>query len=587
MSAEFKVGFLFLAGVGALFVLTVLVSDVPIFKAGYEFDVLFADAAGLDKGDRVLVSGVVVGEVNRVDLTEDGRVKVHCRVSRDGVRIPIDSEFTIRHSSLLGGLAVYITPGRSATTVKQRPTVEGLPPQDIVSSLTSTSESIGELVRSVQSKLDDVVADVRKAIKTLTEGEGTIPKLMSDKALYEDLKKTVSNLRKVSDNLNEGKGTVGRLLVDESLYDEATSLVKDIKDAVADAKKVVGDFRSSYENSEGIFKLIKEEDVYRSLKKAAADVEALTSKVKGALEGDSILNQLLKPGGGQLFDDLSGAFADLGSVMKDIKEGDGPLPALIRDKEMAKDLKETIKSVRNVTARLDEQYRKGTLLEGIIGKKLVRKTEKVITDAEAALAPMARLRVYVGLGGARYELQKETAGSVWLRLQPTRHRYFLLGGTFFQMDEDSPVSFDYTRQQAGHVMVYPTFQLAWLFTLREGTLGKEERRAGHTLPLDRIVLTARGGLLEGKGGAGVDVDFLRYLRLTIEARDTHTDWDRYHEHISPFLLRATVGVRIGRIFWVYLGGSNLLDRAEVCGGITIEWEDRDIRSIVSVAGLMQ
>ena len=183
MTSEIKVGVLFVVGVATLFVFTVLISGMPFLSKGFAFEAEFPDAAGIDRGDKVLFAGVVVGEVERV-FFDGTKVVVRCRVRRDDVRIPEDSTFSIRHSTLLGGLAVYIEPGKAREFVKANQRVVGLPPQDIVSSLTRTSESIGSLVRSVQDKLDSIVGEIKKALTSFTEGDGTLQKLLKDKKLY-------------------------------------------------------------------------------------------------------------------------------------------------------------------------------------------------------------------------------------------------------------------------------------------------------------------------------------------------------------------------------------------------------------------
>ncbi|RKY13304.1 MAG: hypothetical protein DRP82_05570, partial [Planctomycetota bacterium] len=69
--------------------------------------------------------------------------------------------------------------------------------------------------------------------------------------------------------------------------------------------------------------------------------------------------------------------------------------------------------------------------------------------------------------------------------------------------------------------------------------------------------------------------------------DVHTDTKRFYEDVEPFMLRAYLTIKLSRYIRIYLGGSNLLDTPEFCGGVVVEWEDKDIKSIVGIAGALQ
>jgi phospholipid/cholesterol/gamma-HCH transport system substrate-binding protein len=49
-------------------------------------------------------------------------------------------------------------------------------------------------------------------------GQGALGVLLYDQKTADDLRLTVSNVRDVSDKLTNGKGTLGRLINDDSLY---------------------------------------------------------------------------------------------------------------------------------------------------------------------------------------------------------------------------------------------------------------------------------------------------------------------------------------------------------------------------------
>ncbi|MCX7702478.1 MAG: MlaD family protein [Planctomycetota bacterium] len=578
MTTELKVGFLFFVGLAALFVFTLAISDVPFLKKGYEFEIVFPDAAGIEKGDKVLLSGVTVGDISDLSFTEDGEVLMTCHISNEQTRIPADSRFMIKPFSLLGGLSVYIFPGKSPQTVKEVRRVRGEPPPDLVTSLSKAGDTLSDSFASLEKKLSDVLAEVKKAVGMFTENDGTVQRLLKERKLYDDIAQVAEDLKRLSGDVREGKGTIGKLFADDSLYNDLKGAVTEIKTTVKEASDVLGKAKESIEQGKGLLgKIFTDEEVYENLKKASRDIEALTSKLRTSTETDSLLNQLLKPGGGRIFDDLSGAFADVKDLFSQIKEGKGLLHTLLYDENVSKDVKEAVASVKNVVKRLDES-KEGSLWKLITEPELYEKAKKTLDDASEALAPIARLTVFVGLESSYYDYQKETASSIYLKIFPRRNRYFHLGVTFFYFDETSPVGFDLMEQEAGSYVNKVTFLMAQIFRFND----KDKE------PKNDWAVVFRAGLLEGTGGGGIDFEFFeRRLLFTLEGRAAHTDPNRFYEPVEPFLLRFRASYLIWGFLRVYVGVNNILDKTELSVGISVEWEDKDIKSIVGIAGAMQ
>ena len=80
---------------------------------GRRFVARFEDVSGLDEEAQVLVAGVPVGRVERLEL-EGRTARVTLRVESPSVRIPVDSQAAIRSRGLLGEKVVEIVPGESA-----------------------------------------------------------------------------------------------------------------------------------------------------------------------------------------------------------------------------------------------------------------------------------------------------------------------------------------------------------------------------------------------------------------------------------------------------------------------------------------
>ena len=58
-------------------------------------------------------------------------------------------------------------------------------------------------------------------VSDVSNGKGSIGKLISDDELYRKVNGTVDKLNGMIDDLNAGKGTAGKFLKDEALYKNA------------------------------------------------------------------------------------------------------------------------------------------------------------------------------------------------------------------------------------------------------------------------------------------------------------------------------------------------------------------------------
>jgi hypothetical protein len=185
-----------------------------------------------------------------------------------------------------------------------------------------------------------------------------------------------------------------------------------------------------------------------------------------------------------------------------------------------------------------------------------------------------RIFVHLAMFSSNHPFQEYRYG-VSLRVWPNESRYFLLGGTFTDVGDASPLIItDPNDERRGKTLANADFQLAWVLDLGPADVERE----------DRYLLTLRGGVIDSLTGGGFDIDFLRYLRISFDARDRHRDERRFYEDISPLYARAYLSVRLLKYFRVYAGADNLAHKAVMSFGVSIEWEDKDIRNIVGIAG---
>lgn len=108
---DFIVGLFVLAGLASLAYLALQVGGIERQgKGGLELSAEFAEIGGLKERAPVVVSGVKVGRVKRIELTPDLRAVVVIDV--DGkYQLPVDTSAAIRTEGLLGQQFVALEPG--------------------------------------------------------------------------------------------------------------------------------------------------------------------------------------------------------------------------------------------------------------------------------------------------------------------------------------------------------------------------------------------------------------------------------------------------------------------------------------------
>ena len=159
-----------------------------MWRDGYEVTVVAADAQDVEPGTPVRVRGVEAGRVVVVDYADD---EVHIRLQLDGKfrdRIYADATAGVQTKGFLGVSVVDIKPGTPGAGPLEAPVIEAKPAPDLA---------------QVTAKLDSVATRVDAVLKDVQDGKGTLPKLLKDDDIYNDLKAASADTKKLVKNLDE------------------------------------------------------------------------------------------------------------------------------------------------------------------------------------------------------------------------------------------------------------------------------------------------------------------------------------------------------------------------------------------------
>ena len=123
MKLETKVGIFFIIGIIMLFALSTQVGSFSLSKEdAYKIDVQLDDVNGLEKNAKVKSRGINIGKVADFSLSKDN-VVVTLNIKK-GIKIPQDSEVSIKQESMLGVKYVEITFSNNIEILKKGDTLQ-------------------------------------------------------------------------------------------------------------------------------------------------------------------------------------------------------------------------------------------------------------------------------------------------------------------------------------------------------------------------------------------------------------------------------------------------------------------------------
>ncbi|NKY52151.1 MCE family protein [Nocardia vermiculata] len=179
------------------------------------FQALFAEAAGLSVGDDVIVSGVQVGNVQKIEL-DDGDARVTFSVDST-VRLGTESSAHIKTSSLLGKRNITVEsagPGRMRTldTIPDSRTSAPYSLTDAVGDLTTTTaavdtDALNRSLDMLSQTLDRIAPQVGPAFDGLTQLSQTI------NSRNQSLRELLDSAKTITGVLSERSSQVNALIL--------------------------------------------------------------------------------------------------------------------------------------------------------------------------------------------------------------------------------------------------------------------------------------------------------------------------------------------------------------------------------------
>lgn len=225
---QFRVGVLFLGTLILVAILLVLFGKMPTLIGGYRVQVSFDNASGVTKDTPVRKSGMLIGRVADLQLTDDDRKVLVTMDIQEGKTIFQDEECTIRRE-LMGDTAIVVerspvkgAPHEPINRAIIQPGKTSNDPTGLMKALedpinkvkntgdalTAASEKLGAAAERVDNILNDKARDhIQQIIDDTAASMKVIRKGLGDE---NNQKKLADALNKLPDTLEKMNNTFAR-----------------------------------------------------------------------------------------------------------------------------------------------------------------------------------------------------------------------------------------------------------------------------------------------------------------------------------------------------------------------------------------
>ncbi len=332
---QLRVGIMVLVSISVLIFLILNASgDINPFSKKLYLKARFQDANGLRVGSEVRLAGVRVGKVDTITLLPPSDVPTAPRVEAllviDSVidgrpaneRIRTDSTAQQGSPSLLGNeMLINITPGSAL----------GQPVKDYDILPSSTTNTVNDFATSgtdLAQRLSRLSDEISGIVRDVKDGRGTVGRLFSDEALYNNLNATIRETEDVMRQVRSGDGSAGRFINDPELYNNAN-------------------------------------EVALQLRRISEDIRAGRGTAGKLLTDDQLYNRI-----NRLADRIDNSASQLDAMIADINAGRGTLGKLLRDEEIYNDARAAIARFNTTAERVDAVVAAAQRGEGTLGKLL-------------------------------------------------------------------------------------------------------------------------------------------------------------------------------------------------------------------------
>jgi phospholipid/cholesterol/gamma-HCH transport system substrate-binding protein len=261
---------------------------INLLEKSRHFLVVYDNVEGLVASNPVTINGFKIGNVQKINLSDDGTNSLEIKLMIDNeVEFSKSSKAELYETGLIGGKAIAIIPNYEDSSIAENGDyLQGT----IKPGLT---ELVNQKLTPLQDKLESAIQNADNVMLNINE-------LLSDETKT-SLQQSILNFKNISESLYETTNNVNSIIlknsnaIENSLnniesssknINEITQSVSDanVSDLILKLNSTVTNFNlalSKINNGNGsISKLLENDAIFNNLEKATSELEALINDIK-------------------------------------------------------------------------------------------------------------------------------------------------------------------------------------------------------------------------------------------------------------------------------------------------------------------
>lgn len=268
-----------------------------MFSKNIQLYAVFENVNGLQLGNNVRYSGVNVGTVSKIEMTQVGMITIQMSVEEKTAHfLKKDAVASIGSDGLVGSMVVNILPGKNqdAKGVNSGDTIlssSKVGTDDMLSTLNKTNENAALLT-----------SDLLKITQQILEGKGTVGTLINDTILAKNIQQTIIELRKTSEEtglaisrinqiiskINYDESAAAVILSDTAAANQIKNILANLDKSSEDINKVtqnLNDYLSEIKSGKGaIHHITQDENLVRDIDSTMINIKEASDKLNQNME---------------------------------------------------------------------------------------------------------------------------------------------------------------------------------------------------------------------------------------------------------------------------------------------------------------
>ena len=290
MKREVKIGLFAVAVLLAAWAAAKFLKGAEIFGNTNRYYAYYEQVGGIQTASHVLIYGVKVGSVTRVELDEDMSKGVRLELSVDKrYRIPADSKAKIFNNGVMGGKAIEIVMGASSDIIPDDGTIASETGTDIFdmagaeleffkNKITAVADGLTAALDGINILLTENTADINSIVANVDGLTGNVNDMLSKEK--EHMEVALSSLSRFSKSLGDNAEKIDTIMNNMSRFSSELAeadLVGSIEDAVDNLNSVLA---LANDGSGSVGRLLKDPELYDNLASATENLSVLLADLK-------------------------------------------------------------------------------------------------------------------------------------------------------------------------------------------------------------------------------------------------------------------------------------------------------------------